>query len=85
MDRRNPKRQAPKVDGRRATDPQLSTRECAERLGVSPDFIVGEILDGRLTAYTHERTGRRRIYRVTPADFDTYLAQHWRRTSRPSR
>ena len=80
MDRRNPSRQTPKADGRRATDPILTTRDCANRLGVSTDFIVGEIQDGRLTAYTNRR-GRRAVYRVAPADFDTYVAEHWRRTA----
>jgi hypothetical protein len=86
MDRRNPQRQAAKVDGQRATDPTLSTRECAKKIGLDTEYIVGEIRDGRLKAFVISRPGRRPIYRVTPADFDAYLARYgsWTKTKTPA-
>ncbi|HXO84683.1 MAG TPA: helix-turn-helix domain-containing protein [Gemmatimonadales bacterium] len=65
-----------RVDGRRETDPRLTTRDCAERLGVSTNFIVGEIRDGRLRALVIRRGRRRSMYRIAPADLNAYLRQH---------
>lgn len=57
----------------------LSTRECADRLGVTTDFIVGEIRDGRLAARVMTRESGRPLYRIEAAAFTTYLARHWQR------
>jgi len=65
-----------RLDGRRATDPTLTTGDCARRLGVSTNFIVGEIRDGRLRALVIKRGLKRAIYRVAPTDLTTYLQQH---------
>jgi excisionase family DNA binding protein len=75
-DRRDPDRQRPAVTGRRRTDPTLTTRDCANRLGVSPNFIIGEIRDGRLKAIVLQRAGRRTLYRIAPTALDDYLARH---------
>lgn len=76
-DRRDPSRQEPQPEGLRATDPRLTTRDCADRLGVSTGFIIGEIRDGRLAATLCEREGKRTIYRIAPADFEAYQRRHW--------
>lgn len=60
----------------RATDPKLGTRDCADRLGVSSGFIIGEIRDGRLKAMVIERKGFRTIYRVAEEDLQAYLREH---------
>lgn len=83
-DRRQPDRQAPQVSGRRETDPRLTTTDCAERLGVTTQFIVGEINAGRLRALVLQRGGRRRIYRVSPAALHAYIRQHrWQCPAEP--
>ncbi len=71
-ERRRSTRQEARIDGQRATDPRLTTRDCADRLGVSPGFIVGEIRDGRLPALVLEREGLRTVYRIIPRDFEAY-------------
>lgn len=77
-DRRDPRRQEPKIHGRRISDPTLTTRLCADRLGVSTDFIVGEIRDGRLRAHVRIVPGKRAIYRISEAEFRAYQSRHWR-------
>jgi hypothetical protein len=62
------------------TDQQwLTTRDCAVRLGVATDFIVGEIRDGRLVGRVLTRTTGRTLYRVERPDFEAYIARHWRK------
>lgn len=76
-DRRNPSQQQDRPDGRRASDPTLTTRDIANRLGVSTDFVVGEILDRRLwPALVLERPGGRRLYRVSEIVLAAYLRRH---------
>lgn len=70
---------SPRLNGRRATDPTLTTRDVADRLGLSTAFIVGEIQDGRLEALTLRRVDKRNIYRVSERDFAAYLVRHWLR------
>lgn len=60
---------------RRATDPCLTTSDCAEAISMTTEFIVGEIRDGRLKARTY--AGGRPRYRIAPADWDAYLARYW--------
>jgi hypothetical protein len=43
---------------------------------VSPAFIVGEILDGRLNAIVLARPGRRRVYRVPLPALNAYVRRH---------
>lgn len=76
QDRRDPSNQRAKPGGRRATDPALTTRQCADRIGVTTEFIIGEIRDGRLRALVIQRPGVRTIYRVSPADFDAYIVRY---------
>lgn len=75
-ERRVPAHQETRVDGRRETDPRLTTRHCATRLGVSTQFIVAEILAGRLHALVIQRGDRRAIYRISPAAFHAYVRRH---------
>lgn len=51
----------------------LTTRGCANVLGVSTGFIRGEIVDGRLVAaISLRRPNGRTHYRISVADFRTY-------------
>jgi hypothetical protein len=56
----------------------LSTRQCAAIVGVTANFMRGEIRDGRLKARTLARHGKRTVYRVVAEDFAAYCAKHWR-------
>jgi hypothetical protein len=62
--------------GRRDTDAQLTTRDVANRLGVTPGFVVAEINQGRLRALVIRREGRRSLYRVSPADLGVYVKRY---------
>jgi excisionase family DNA binding protein len=75
-DRRSSKPVEPTLDGRRDTDPRLTTSDCARRLGVSTQFIVGEIHEGRLRALVIRRGRLRAMYRISPADLTSYLQRH---------
>lgn len=61
---------------------KLTTRDCADILGVSTGFIRGEIREQRLVAITTERrTPRgdvRCLYRIELGDFRRYCEQHWK-------
>jgi len=61
---------------------KLTTRDCADILGVSTGFVRGEIHEGRLLALTTERrTPRgdiRRVYRVELEAFRRYCEAHWK-------
>lgn len=57
---------------------RLSTTACARALGVTGEFIRGEIREGRLKARISKPEGRRRAkYRIDAADFDAYVREHW--------
>jgi len=57
--------------------PLLSTRDCADVLGVDADFIRGEIHDERLRAViTIKRDGKRTVYRVSVEDFRAYCRRY---------
>lgn len=59
----------------------LTPFECGRRIGVSADFICGEIRDGRLLARRKTyRSGRSRL-RVAASEFDRYVAEVWRPTT----
>lgn len=82
-ERRAPERQAPRHGGQRASDPRLTTRQIADRLGVSTNFIIGEILEGRLEATVLRRPGVRTVYRVAEVALEDYLRRHkWTSTGR---
>lgn len=61
----------------------MTTRDCANVLGVSTDYIRSEIRDGRLEAEViprPPRQGRRRAYpaiRIYPPAWATYLGTYW--------
>lgn len=55
----------------------LTTRQCADFLGVTPRFVVGEIRDSRLSASRIAGTRRRTTYRVSTAAFSAYVTSHW--------
>jgi excisionase family DNA binding protein len=79
-ERRDARRQVPLAGGERASDPRpgphLTTRDVADRLGVSTNFVVEEIQAGRLQALVIRRAGVRTLYRVSDANLDTYLARY---------
>ena len=64
------------IGGRRSTDPCLTTRDCASRLGVSTEFIRGEIRDGRLKALVIERPPNRLIFRVSERELAEYVRRY---------
>ncbi len=69
-------RQAGRVDGRRSSDPALTTADVAARLGVSPAFVLKEIRAQRLTALVLRRAPRRAVYRIGEDDLAAYLAKY---------
>lgn len=59
---------------------KLTTAECARYLGMSTDFIRGEVRDGRLKALIFKPKGRRRAkYTIEREDFTAYVQEHWRK------
>lgn len=67
------------TDAQRKAQPPLSTRECAEFMGVSTDYIVRAIKAGDLRAEALP-SGKRTLYRVHEDDFITWLrALRWSR------
>lgn len=54
----------------------LTSRQCANRLGVSTDFIVAEILDKKLRALIIAGRGKRSIYRISEDDWAVYTLKH---------
>ncbi len=59
-----------------AFPPRFKTSEIADILGVSTDFILDEIKDGRLPAVMNQR-GQRTIYRIELPDFKAYCEKYW--------
>jgi excisionase family DNA binding protein len=67
------------TDTEKKAQPPLSTRECADFMGVSTTYIVEQIKAGKLPA---ERvpSGPRTLYRVHEDDFVAFLkAVKWSR------
>jgi excisionase family DNA binding protein len=82
-ERREPSRQTALTHGRRRTDPILTTADCARRINVSPEFIVRQIKDGYLEAYTFV-SGGRTLYRISEDAWQAYLeGRTVRRSSEP--
>jgi excisionase family DNA binding protein len=69
------------TEAERKTPPPLSTRECAEFMGVSTDYIVKAIKAGELRAECARRPGARNVlYRVHEDEFIAWLrALGWSR------
>ena len=63
-------------------EPPLTTRECANYIGVTTEFIRGAIADGELAAEV-VTSGGRRLIRVHVDHFHAYLRRiGWRRVPR---
>jgi hypothetical protein len=77
-------RAADVIEAARAEDRKaqkfLRTRDCAELLRVSGEFIRGEIRDGRLPAHVLQRKGRT-AYRIDSGDFTVYVERYWPRAA----
>ncbi len=60
----------------------LTTGQCAARIGVTDEYIRGEIRDRRLPAHEHRYATSGRVrYRIDPKDFEAYLATYWPKAS----
>jgi hypothetical protein len=55
---------------------RLTTRQCAEYLGVTTNFIRGEIRDGRLVAVVNVKRGARSLIRIAMVDLKHYCELH---------
>jgi predicted DNA-binding transcriptional regulator AlpA len=55
----------------------LRPSECAVLIGVSSDYIVGEIKDGRLPARVNLSPKGRTRYRVWVEDWQAYVVRYW--------
>lgn len=55
----------------------MTTAQIAAKLGMSTDFVVGEIRDRRLDARVIVREGKRTVYRISAAQFDRYCYRFW--------
>jgi hypothetical protein len=81
-DRRDPSKQREVLGGARATDPPLTTSDCAEWMGMTTEFIRGAVDDGQLQAEDVTINGRR-VIRIHLDDFIAYLKKiGWRRLPR---
>lgn len=84
-ERRQVDRQRSLVGGDRATDPPLTTRDCADWMGLTTEFIRGAIDDQQLKAEDVTINGRR-VLRVHLDDFVDYLLRlGWKRLPRAPR
>jgi hypothetical protein len=72
-ERRRVERQRSITGGRRATDPPLTTRACADWMGMGTDYIVDAIKAGDLNAERFGRPGKRAQYRVHLDEFIRFL------------
>lgn len=80
MERRDPSRQDPLPGGTRAGDPPFTTRECADWMGVTTEYIRQAIESGQLEAETIPTSGRRVMHRVHLDKFIEYLKRiGWKR------
>jgi hypothetical protein len=81
-ERRNIDRQRPLLGGERVTDPPLTTRDCADWMGMTTEFIRGAVDEKTLEAEDTVINGRRAI-RIHLDDFITYLKRiGWKRLPR---
>lgn len=55
----------------------MTTTDCARALGMTGEFIRGEIKEGRLLARVFRGSRRRAKYRIERADFDSYKREYW--------
>jgi len=56
----------------------VTTTEVGRALGMSSEYVRGEIRDGRMQANVTVRAGKRTVYRITPIQLEDYKARHWR-------
>jgi hypothetical protein len=62
----------------------LTTSDCAKLIGMTGEFVRGEIREGRLKARVFNGPKRRRArYRVERAEWQSYLDKYWPKTQRP--
>lgn len=63
-------------DDRRQTEPPLSTRECADFIGCSTEYIREAIRAGELQAEQITMPGKHRgMWRIHPDDFRAFLVK----------
>lgn len=55
----------------------LTTKQCAVKLGMSTDFVLGEIRDGRMEAHVIARDGKRTVYRISAESLERYRHRFW--------
>jgi excisionase family DNA binding protein len=72
-ERRDDRHQHPVAGGRRATDPPLTTRDCADWVGMGTDYIIDAIKAGDLKAERFAKPGKRAQYRIHLDDFTEFL------------
>jgi excisionase family DNA binding protein len=65
-----------------SSESKLSPGECAAVLGVSADYIVGEIKEGRLPARERTYDSGRKRYRIDASDFAAYVREFWPKKER---
>ena len=66
------------------SDPALTTRQCADWLGLSVSYVLGEVKDGHLLADNVGRGAKKARYRIRYSDFLTYLkARRYRHLPTP--
>lgn len=58
-------------------DTKLSPKACGQVLGMTAEFIVGEIKDGRLNARVRSYESGRKRYLVDPMEFAAYIDKYW--------
>lgn len=58
-------------------EPKLSPRACAQVLGVTAEYICGEINEGRLPARVRTYASGRKRYRIDAVAFAAYIEQYW--------
>jgi len=57
---------------------KLTTAECARILGMTSEFVRGEIIEGRLRARVFKPAGRRRAkYVIESPDLEAYQREYW--------
>jgi excisionase family DNA binding protein len=59
-------------------DRLLTVAECAQRLGVSRQFVRDEIRAGELKARCYSRPSGRTLYRIDLAAFVDYFRRVWK-------
>lgn len=66
------------IEGQRARG-WMTPNVCGTAIGVTGEFIRGEIKCGRIAARVLTRDSGRTVYRIDPDDFDAYVKRYWPR------